>query len=85
MFWWLLATMVYPTAWAWFTITAFDWSPSMIGASFTWVGALMALSQTFLVGRVVRRLGERRAAGLGILAAIAAIADFVADAFVPKG
>jgi DHA1 family tetracycline resistance protein-like MFS transporter len=74
--------MVYPTAWSWFTIAAFDWSPGMIGFSLTWVGVLMVLSQVFLVGRLVKRLGELRAAQLGILAAIS---GFMIEAFVPYG
>jgi MFS transporter, DHA1 family, tetracycline resistance protein len=81
-FWWVFAVMVYPTAWSWFTIAAFNWSPGMIGLSLTWVGTLMALSQFFLVGRIVKRLGERRAAEFGILAAAA---GFVIDAIVPRG
>jgi DHA1 family tetracycline resistance protein-like MFS transporter len=82
LFWWNLAGMVYPTAWSWFTIAAFGWSPGQIGASLTWVGVVMALSQIFLVGRLVKRLGERRAAELGILVATL---GFVIDAVVPKG
>jgi DHA1 family tetracycline resistance protein-like MFS transporter len=82
LFWWNLAGMVYPVAWSWFTIAAFDWSPGQIGASLTWVGGIMALSQIFLVGRLVKRFGERRAAEIGILFATL---GFVVDAIVPKG
>jgi DHA1 family tetracycline resistance protein-like MFS transporter len=82
LFWWNLAGMVYPTVWSWFTIAAFSWSPGQIGASLTWVGVIMALSQIFLVGRMVKRFGERRAAEFGILAATL---GFVIDAIVPKG
>ncbi len=82
LFWWNLAGMVYPTAWSWFTIAAFHWSPGQIGASLTWVGVVMAMSQIFLVGRLVKRFGERRAAELGIMAATL---GFVVDAIVPKG
>jgi MFS transporter, DHA1 family, tetracycline resistance protein len=81
-FWWMLAGMVYPTAWSWFTIAAFGWRPGVIGLSLAWVGALMTLSQMFLVGRIVRRLGERRAAELGILAATA---GFIIEAVAPEG
>lgn len=82
LFWWNLAGMVYPVAWSWFTIAAFNWSPGQIGASLTWVGAVMALSQIFVVGRLVKRFGERRAAEIGILVATL---GFVIDAVVPKG
>jgi DHA1 family tetracycline resistance protein-like MFS transporter len=82
LFWWNLAGMVYPVSWSWFTIAAFDWSPGQIGASLTWVGVVMACSQIFLVGRLVKRFGERRAAEIGILFATL---GFVIDAIVPKG
>ncbi len=42
----------------------------------------MALSQLFLVGRMVKRFGERRAAEIGILFGTVA---FVIDAIVPHG
>jgi DHA1 family tetracycline resistance protein-like MFS transporter len=82
LFWWNLAGMVYPVAWSWFTIAAFNWSPGQMGASLTWVGCVMALSQIFIVGRLVKRFGERRAAEIGILVATL---GFVIDAIVPKG
>lgn len=65
-FWWNLANMVYPAAWAYFAIAAFGWSTGMIGASLAWVGVLMAMCQMLIVGRVVARLGERRAALVGM-------------------
>jgi DHA1 family tetracycline resistance protein-like MFS transporter len=66
-FWWNLAGMVYPATWAYFAIAAFGWTPGIIGASLALVGLLMALSQVFVVGRVVGALGERHAAEIGIL------------------
>ena len=68
-FWWNLAGMVYPTIWPYYTIAAFGWTPRLIGLSLAVVGVMMAGSQMFLVGRIVARLGERRAAALGILGA----------------
>ena len=65
-FWWALAHMIYPSTWSYFAIAAFGWTPGLIGASLTLVGLLMALSQVLLVGRVVKRFGERHAAEIGI-------------------
>ena len=65
-FWWALAHMIYPSTWSYFAIAAFGWTPGLIGASLTLVGLLMALSQMLLVGRVVKRFGERHAAEIGI-------------------
>ena len=71
-FWWALAHMIYPSTWAYFAIAAFGWTPGLIGASLTLVGLLMALSQMLLVGRVVKRFGERHAAEIGICFAMSA-------------
>ncbi|MDB5686852.1 MAG: hypothetical protein JWR77_1441 [Rhizorhabdus sp.] len=69
-FWWNLAGMVYPATWAFYAIAAFKWTPGLIGASLAMVGLLMALSQVFVVGRVVKRVGERHAAEIGIVCAM---------------
>ena len=81
-FWWALASMIYPTTWAYFAIAAFDWTPGLIGASLALVGLLMALSQVFLVGRMVKRFGERHAAEIGIGFAMC---GFVAYALLRNG
>jgi MFS transporter, DHA1 family, tetracycline resistance protein len=82
MFWWNLATMVYPAAWSFFAIAAFNWSPGMIGASLAWAGVLMAAAQMLLVGPMVSRFGERRAAVIGITAAVL---EFLAYLFIREG
>ena len=68
-FWWTLASMVYPVAWSFYALAAFGWTPGMVGLSLAMVGGLMAASQFLLVGRVVRAIGERRAAMLGLCVA----------------
>jgi MFS transporter, DHA1 family, tetracycline resistance protein len=81
-FWWNLASMIYPTTWAFYAIAAFGWTPGIIGASLATVGLLMALSQVLLVGRVVSRFGERRAAEIGIGCAMA---GFIFYALIRNG
>jgi MFS transporter, DHA1 family, tetracycline resistance protein len=81
-FWWNLASMVYPTTWAFFGIAAFGWTPGLIGASLALVGMLMAFSQVLLVGRVVKRFGERHAAEMGIGFAMC---GFIAYTFLRNG
>ncbi|WP_174273397.1 TCR/Tet family MFS transporter [Sphingomonas bacterium] len=68
-FFWNLAAMIYPTIWSFFAIAAFGWGPGTIGASLALVGGLMVASQILIVGRIVKALGERRAAALGMTAA----------------
>lgn len=66
----LTAQYVYPATWSFFTIAKFDWSPGLIGASLACTGLGMALVQAFLVGRVVARIGEARAAIFGMSVAV---------------
>ncbi|BAK65883.1 tetracycline resistance protein [Sphingobium sp. SYK-6] len=79
---WYIAGAVYPLTWPYYGIARFDWSNGMIGASLATVGAITALSQTVLTGRLVRRYGERGAAIIGMTGGIA---TFLAYAFVTQG
>ena len=78
---WQIASMVYPMTWSFYTIAQFGWSNAMIGASFAAVGLVMALTQMFLTGPIVKRLGERGAATLGL---VSATIGFIAYAFATK-
>lgn len=62
----LLGNNVYPSTWAFFTSARFAWSPKMIGASLAATGVAMATVQFALTGRLVKWIGERRAAVLGL-------------------
>ena len=76
-----IASLVYPLTWSFYAIAQYGWSTRTIGLSLAVVGVIMALSQIFLTGRAVERLGERNAASLGLVASIAA---FVAYAFATQ-
>ncbi len=69
---WQVASLVYPLTWSFYGIAQFGWTPRIIGFSLAAVGVIMALSQFFLTGRAVARLGERNAASVGLLASITA-------------
>lgn len=62
----LVATNVYPSTWAFFTTARFAWGPGMIGLSLVVTGVVMGTVQAGLIGRVVGRIGEARAALLGL-------------------
>ena len=68
---WQVASLVYPLTWSFWAIAQLGWSDQMIGLSLAMVGITIALSQVFLTGRAVKRLGERNAAQLGMLGAAA--------------
>lgn len=76
---WQIASMVYPMTWSFYAIAQLGWSSAMIGGSLAAVGIIIALSQTFLTGPAVKRFGERDAATIGL---IGAIAGFTAYAFL---
>lgn len=78
---WQIASLVYPLTWSFYGIAQFGWTPRTIGLSLAAVGVIMALSQTFLTGRAVKRLGERNAASLGLVASVAA---YIAYAFATE-
>ena len=66
---WQIASLVYPMIWSFFLIAQLGWSNAMIGASFAGVGIIMAVAQGAMTGPLVKRLGERNAATLGLIAA----------------
>ncbi len=55
-----LAHEVFPNIWVIYCIAAFGWSTGSIGLTLALVGTVSAINQATMVGRVVRRLGERR-------------------------
>ncbi|MFT3727797.1 MAG: TCR/Tet family MFS transporter [Terricaulis sp.] len=70
VFLWQLGHQVYPSTWSFFAKIRFNWSEGQIGASLAFVGALMAITQGFLTGRIVKRLGERRAVMVGVCSGV---------------
>ncbi len=69
LFLWSVAHQVMPATWTFYTKFRFGWSEAMIGASLAVAGAIMATSQAVLLRFLTPRLGERRAALLGIAVA----------------
>ncbi|HEV8355777.1 MAG TPA: TCR/Tet family MFS transporter [Gemmatimonadales bacterium] len=70
LFLWMLGHQVMPSTWAFYTKLRFGWPERTIGASLALVGAIMASAQAILPRVLVPRIGERRAAMLGIAVAI---------------
>ena len=68
---WQIASLVYPMTWSFYGIAQFGWSTRMIGLSLAAVGATIAVSQIFITGPAVKRFGERDAATIGLVVAIA--------------
>ena len=79
---WQIASLVYPLTWSFWGIARFGWSDATIGLSLATVGVVMALSQIFVTGPAVKRLGERNAATVGL---VAATIGFVLYAIIDEG
>jgi DHA1 family tetracycline resistance protein-like MFS transporter len=71
VFLWQIAQQVYPSTWPFFAKIRFDWSEAAIGASLAFVGVIMMITQGFLTGRIAPKIGEYRAAMLGVASGIA--------------
>ncbi|QNA83342.1 TCR/Tet family MFS transporter [Sphingomonas sp. So64.6b] len=65
-FFWQLAHMVYPATWAFWAAIRFGWSPAEIGWSLAFVGLISVIFQAGLSGRIIARIGERRALVIGL-------------------
>jgi len=74
---WTFAMQVYPATWSFFTIERFGWSPGVIGASLAYTGLTLALVQGLFIGRIVEKIGEHRAAIIGVATGIAGFIGFL--------
>jgi len=61
-----IAMNVYPTVWAYFGQARFGWDSTMVGVSLAVYGVSFAMGQALLVGPLIRRFGEHRAAHYGM-------------------
>ncbi len=62
-----LAHLVYPTTFVLYADYRFGWGLQMVGWTLLIVGVFSIIVQGFLVGRIVRWLGERRALLFGLI------------------
>lgn len=81
-FLYMLANMAVHSTWNYFTMEKFDWDIKQVGISLTVVGVCFGLVQGVGSGFLIKRLGEKGGATLGILAII--IIN-IAMALVPYG
>jgi len=67
---WLCASNIYPASWPFFAKAQYGWDSKMIGVSLTIVGISMVIIQIFVIGRMVKKFGERKTAMIGLSIAI---------------
>jgi DHA1 family tetracycline resistance protein-like MFS transporter len=73
VFLWQLAHQVYPSTWSFFAEIRLAWSPAEIGLSLAFVGVMMIFVQGYLTGKVVPKIGEYRAAIVGVCSGAASM------------
>ena len=61
------AMNVYPSIWAYYGKARFGWDTGAVGLSLAVYGVSYGLGQAFLVGPLIRRFGEHRAARYGMM------------------
>ncbi len=69
-----IAMNVYPAIWAYFGQARFGWDSRMVGISLAIYGVSFAVGQALLVGPMIRRFGEHRAAHYGMWVDITTLA-----------
>lgn len=74
LFLFALAGQAIPSVWNFFTIERFGWTSSQIGRSLAVFGILFALTQGFLIGPVIKKIGDSATVLIGMV--IASIAFF---------
>ena len=79
---WVCSINIYPAAWAFFAPAQFGWDTRMVGVSLTLVGVSMVVFQTFVIGRTVKRFGERSTAMIGMGFGIV---SYIVVAFLTNG
>ena len=79
---WVCSINIYPAAWAFFAPAQFGWDSRMVGVSLTLVGVSMVVFQTFIIGRAVKRFGERSTAMIGMGFGIV---SYIVVAFLTNG
>ena len=79
---WQLAHMVYPATWSFWATARFGWGAREIGWSLAFVGLVMAVVQGGLTGKIIARIGERRALVVGLASGGVAFLGF---GFVTQG
>lgn len=57
---------VWPAIWSYYSKAAFGWDARWIGFALAGFGVCMALTQALLVAPMIRRMGERRTAAVGM-------------------
>lgn len=77
-----VAHQVFPSTWVLYTAYRFSWSPKEVGLSLAMVGVMAAVVQGGLTRAVIPRLGERRAALLGLSVSVL---SFVSYGFATQG
>jgi len=76
-FMWVITANIYPASWAYFAPLRFGWDSKMVGVSLTLVGFSMVFVQVVVLGRMVRRFGERITALIAMSVSLCAMVFYI--------
>ena len=62
-----IAGQALPATWSFFTIEQYGWNEAQVGYSLSFVGLLVAIVQGGLIGKVVKKFGEKRTIMFGFV------------------
>lgn len=62
-----IAGQALPTSWTYFTIEKFKWTELDIGLSLAFIGFMVAIVQAVLLGKIVKKFGEKKTIMFGFI------------------
>lgn len=66
MFFLQTAQFTHPSVWSFYTMLKFEWSVQQVGISLGVFGCMTVLVQGFAIGHIIKRIGERQTAFIGL-------------------
>lgn len=76
MFGYFAATSVYPAIWSFWGIARFGWTEATIGLTLAAFGLIMAITQGFLTGPIVKAMGEWNVVLLALVTSVIAAVGY---------
>lgn len=74
---WQLSFGIYQTTWLFFSSLKFGWDSVLIGASLAIIGISVVIVQGTMMGRLIKKFGERNIALFAMIVAVVTCAGFI--------
>jgi len=70
------AQFSHPSIWSFYTMLKFDWSTQQVGLSLSVYGCMTLFVQGFAIGQIIKRIGEKKTAYIGLTIGIICFIGF---------